>query len=62
MDETCTSLSVTFGDLTFEFATDAGLTPELADHIMARMRRHLVAAARQLGLDQPLADEASEQA
>jgi hypothetical protein len=54
MDETGTTLSIGFGDLTIDVTTTAPWTPELIDHTLTRMRRHLVAGARQLGLDQPL--------
>ena len=57
MDNEGTCLSFSFGDLAFAIETSATWTPEMVEDATNRMRRQMVAAARQLGLDQPLQAE-----
>lgn len=48
--ETGTQLCIESSGVCVTVVTTTNLTPELAEHMMTRMRRELVAAARQLGL------------
>ena len=45
-----THLSIEAAGVHITMLTSAALTPEMSEHVLVRMRRQLVAAARQLGL------------
>lgn len=45
-----TSITMKAGDVGITIEIYAAWTPEMMDHMMTRMRRHIVAASRQLGI------------
>jgi hypothetical protein len=55
-----TTVRMTVGPVQVTITTDVGWTPEMIDDSLTKVRRHVVAVSRQLGLVEDETEDAAE--